>query len=105
MPDRTDTGTGNPDGAGGMTTAPGADAGLNCANVGCGPPPLCGQGCQAACGCCPCSEGERNGNLLCSEGCYDMAPVDAACAPDDGDSVATDAPSDQCAEAPAVRGG
>lgn len=25
---------------------------INCANVGCGPPPSCGQACTAPCGCC-----------------------------------------------------
>src|SRR5579863_1702654 len=52
-------------------------AALNCANVGCSLPPLCGQGCQAPCGCCSCAEGEItaiNGVAgRCTGGCY--APV------------------------------
>ena len=34
-------------------------------------PPLCSAGCQATCGCCSCTPGERNGDLVCtSAGCY-----------------------------------
>src|SRR5688572_3328720 len=67
-----------------LTGSPPADSGAggtgggaaSCANVGCSPPPLCSQGCQAACGCCDCAPGERSGNLVCaSGGCYEPAPA------------------------------
>jgi len=46
-----------------------------CAGTGCGPPPMCGVGCQATCGCCPCRAGERAGDLVCTDyGCYAPAP-------------------------------
>src|SRR5262245_41815399 len=48
----------------------------NCANVGCALPPMCGVGCQAPCGCCPCAPGSRSGDLLCTDqGCYVSSPV------------------------------
>jgi hypothetical protein len=51
------------------------DGGVNCANIGCGLPPLCSEGCRAPCGCCPCAPGERNGTLICTDrGCYEPAP-------------------------------
>jgi hypothetical protein len=28
---------------------------INCASVGCGPPPICGEACGSECGCCACS--------------------------------------------------
>src|SRR5688572_20605488 len=67
-----------------LTGSPPADSGAggagggptSCANVGCSPPPLCSQGCQAACGCCACAPGQRSGNLVCaSGGCYEPAPA------------------------------
>jgi hypothetical protein len=64
---------------GSLTPQPdaGSDAPPNvCANAGCAAPPLCSLGCTATCGCCNCSPGERNGDLLCTEqGCF--APVPA----------------------------
>jgi hypothetical protein len=59
---------------------PVGDAGFSCANVGCAAPPLCTIGCTAACGCCRCTPGERNGDLVCVDtGCYEPGPVrDAA---------------------------
>jgi hypothetical protein len=48
----------------------------NCANVGCASPPLCAAGCQAACGCCACTPGAHDGDLVCTDrGCYEPAPV------------------------------
>jgi trypsin inhibitor len=48
----------------------------SCANVGCALPPLCGTGCQAPCGCCPCAPGSREGDLLCTDrGCYVSSPA------------------------------
>jgi trypsin inhibitor len=59
------------------------DSGNSCALAGCGAPPLCGQGCQSACGCCLCTPGSRSGGLLCTDaGCY---------VPDDGSDAAADA--------------
>lgn len=64
-----------------------------CATVGCAPAPLCGNDCQATCGCCSCTPGERNGNLVCAAaGCYAEAltidgGADAADAAADGGSV------------------
>jgi hypothetical protein len=59
------------------------DGGASCANIGCGAPPLCSLGCQERCGCCPCTPGERNGNLVCtSAGCF--APTSAPDAGSDG---------------------
>jgi hypothetical protein len=46
-----------------------------CANVGCASPPLCIEGCKAACGCCSCAPGERVGDLLCVGGCYVPAQI------------------------------
>lgn len=58
----------------------------NCANVGCGLPPMCSSGCQAACGCCRCTPGSREGDLLCiDEGCYVTLP-----GTDAGTDVGTD---------------
>ena len=54
-----------------------ADAAPNCANAGCAAPPLCSTGCQATCGCCSCTPGQRNGELVCtSQGCFAPAPAD-----------------------------
>src|SRR5262245_11352787 len=48
----------------------------NCANVGCARPPMCSTGCQAACGCCSCVPGSREGDLLCTDqGCYVSSPA------------------------------
>lgn len=51
-----------------------ADGGINCAVVGCGPAPICGQACSAPCGCCPCNNGDTisqdGGTLVCMNGCY-----------------------------------
>jgi hypothetical protein len=58
-----------------------------CANVGCGAPPLCSEGCRATCGCCSCTPGDRQGDLVCTNGCYAPAPpVDASAdaSPDGG---------------------
>ena len=47
-----------------------------CAHAGCAAPPLCSVGCTATCGCCSCSPGERNGDLVCtSQGCFAPAPA------------------------------
>ena len=60
-----------------------------CATVGCGPPPMCRTGCQAQCGCCTCTPGDRIGDLVCtSAGCYEPAPAfDAGADAADGGSV------------------
>ncbi len=61
---------------GSSTLAPAADAAADlppntCANVGCAAPPLCSVGCTATCGCCSCSAGQRNGDLVCTDqGCF-----------------------------------
>jgi hypothetical protein len=58
------------------TSADAADDAISCANVGCAAPPLCSAGCQATCGCCTCTPGQRNGELVCtSAGCYEPAPA------------------------------
>jgi hypothetical protein len=51
-----------------------ADSGIDCALVGCGPPPLCATGCQEVCGCCSCADGEIQGALVCQGGCF--VPLD-----------------------------
>ncbi len=51
----------------------GSGGGVNCALVGCAAPPLCATGCTEVCGCCPCSDGATNGDLVCTGGCW--APV------------------------------
>lgn len=71
------------------TTSTGS--GVDCSVVGCGAPPLCSTGCQEACGCCPCGEGEvvndpQNGPMVCKGGCYEPAPLDGG-APDVSDDV------------------
>lgn len=75
-------GAGGMPGAGGASpSAGGAPSGgsgtgggpIDCSNVGCGPPPVCGEPCGTPCGCCPCAAGERNGPYVCEGGCY--APV------------------------------
>jgi hypothetical protein len=53
---------------------------------GCAPTPLCSEGCQSVCACCPCFEGERSGDLFCKGGCY--LPVASS---DGGSPDATDA--------------
>jgi hypothetical protein len=68
---------------GGRLGAGGAGgAGIDCSNVGCGVPPICGQACGAPCGCCPCADGERNGPNVCLGGCYAPASdAGTACNP------------------------
>ena len=64
---------GTPPASGGTSTQKsntGGSPGFNCANVGCATPPLCSTGCTEVCGCCPCSEGAKNGNLVCKGGCW-----------------------------------
>jgi hypothetical protein len=76
-------------GCGGSLTKSDAGAdtgGPNCANVGCAAPPMCSTGCQAPCGCCSCASGQRNGDLLCTGGCYVPAPDGGS---DGGGSVCT----------------
>lgn len=50
------------------------DTGIDCSTIGCGAPPVCGEACDAPCGCCPCAEGEvvdRGGTAyVCTGGCY-----------------------------------
>ena len=63
-----------------------------CAHTGCGAPPLCSVGCTATCGCCNCSPGERNGELVCTDqGCF--APVPAT---DGGSDGGADGAADVC---------
>lgn len=62
-------------GAGGSTVGP-----LDCSNVGCSPPADCDTGCQAPCGCCSCTEGERQARgsdwpRRCIGGCWAPAYV------------------------------
>ena len=80
-----------------------ADAGSNCATVGCSAPPLCSQGCTAPCGCCLCTPGERSGDLVCTDqGCY--GPV--AAAPDAGILVACSGEGDPlCGQGSSCIGG
>lgn len=63
--------------SGGSTSVGGADASgqagessIDCSQVGCSPPPLCSTGCTEQCGCCPCTEGEVQGELVCTGGCF-----------------------------------
>jgi Kunitz/Bovine pancreatic trypsin inhibitor domain len=64
----------------GGSLMPAPDAGTDvppnvCAHAGCAAPPLCSVGCTAPCGCCNCSPGERNGELVCTDrGCFAPAP-------------------------------
>jgi hypothetical protein len=50
------------------------DSTIDCSAVGCSPPPLCSEGCQAVCGCCACAEGSTSsigGTVhVCRGGCY-----------------------------------
>lgn len=50
------------------------DSGIDCSTIGCGAPTVCGERCDAPCGCCPCAEGEvvdRGGTAyVCTGGCY-----------------------------------
>jgi hypothetical protein len=71
-----------------LNPQPDADT-TSCANVGCAAPPLCSAGCQATCGCCSCTPGERSGDLVCtSAGCYAPVPVADAGADSGTDAVA-----------------
>src|ERR1043165_9947322 len=69
-------------GTGGVAGS-GAAGGINCSNVGCGPPPRCDVGCQEPCGCCPCADGSvqviGGQKYVCGGGCYAPVapPVDA----------------------------
>lgn len=85
------SGGGGSAGTGGAT---GGSGGIDCSNVGCGAPPMCSEGCTAACGCCPCGEGEQQaaqgGYLLCTGGCWTFVAAKpcggiagAACAADE----------------------
>lgn len=73
-------GTAQAGGAGMHQAGQGGSTAVDCANVGCAPPPLCSEGCLDACGCCPCADGEiieRTGtSYRCEGGCY--APFTAA---------------------------
>jgi hypothetical protein len=57
------------------------DSTIDCSAVGCSPPPLCSEGCQAVCGCCACAEGSTSsigGTVhVCRGGC-DAPSGDAA---------------------------
>lgn len=56
---------------GGTDAGPMADAGIDCSSVGCGAAPICGQACDAPCGCCPCTDGEEMGTgYVCEGGCF-----------------------------------
>lgn len=81
------TGMGGLIGAGGGIVFPGpggqlggfpGTGGMDCSNVGCGAPPICGEACDAPCGCCPCGPGQHQviGGLdyLCTNGCWAPAP-------------------------------
>ncbi len=48
---------------------------IDCSRVGCGAPPMCSTGCTEVCGCCSCGDGETQGGLVCSGGCW--APAEA----------------------------
>jgi hypothetical protein len=48
---------------------------IDCSLVGCGAPPMCSTGCTEVCGCCSCGDGETQGGLVCTGGCW--APADA----------------------------
>lgn len=52
----------------------GVDAGIDCSTIGCGAPVVCGEACDAPCGCCACGDGEvidRGGmRYVCAGGCY-----------------------------------
>lgn len=56
---------------------------VDCSTAGCALAPVCGQGCDAPCGCCPCVEGDTvdiGGELhaCTADGCYAPSPqVDA----------------------------
>ena len=70
------TGTGGVTGRGGSGAGgAGGNAGtggstIDCALVGCSPPPMCATGCTATCGCCPCADGTWQGDLVCRGGCW-----------------------------------
>jgi hypothetical protein len=83
-----DAGQAGAGGNGGTTGATGGTTSISCANVGCSQPPLCSEGCKALCGCCPCSPGVRQGDLVCANGCYAPAVAPDAAGPDQ----AADAP-------------
>ncbi len=67
----TSAGGANPTG-GGVATG-GTSSGIDCSQVGCAAPPLCSVGCTEPCGCCPCSEGTVQSNLVCTNGCWASA--------------------------------
>ena len=97
-------GTGGSTRTGGTTGATGGTTSSqpNCAMVGCSPPPLCSEGCTAPCGCCPCTTGQRSGDLICTKnGCYASAVApDAA-----GLDQAVDAPQADARQGGAGGGG
>ena len=67
-------GTGGSSGSAGAPA--GGSGGIDCSLVGCAAPPLCSEGCQAECGCCPCGEGQINTvdgvDYVCTNGCWDV---------------------------------
>ncbi len=67
----TSAGGANP--AGGSVATGGTSGGIDCSRVGCAAPPLCSVGCTEPCGCCPCSEGTVQDNLVCANGCWASA--------------------------------
>lgn len=58
----------------GSDASVGGDSGLDCSVIGCGPPTVCGDACDAPCGCCPCGDGEEvtigGEPYVCAGGCY-----------------------------------
>jgi hypothetical protein len=46
---------------------------LDCALVGCGETPMCGEACSSSCGCCLCAEGQQQGRSVCRGGCWAAA--------------------------------
>jgi hypothetical protein len=74
-----------------------------CAGVGCGPVPICGEGCVSQCGCCTCSTGQRyceGGTLFeCTGGCFspvEICPTVESCVTftSDGSSFCAKSPAD-----------
>lgn len=88
-------GKGGSSGAG--ATSSGGSGGLDCSTVGCGAPPLCGDGCQAPCGCCACGLGQVQNiggvDYVCQGDCWAPVAADggAACGGDGGCPCTSDA--------------
>jgi hypothetical protein len=57
----------------------GGSGAIDCSMVGCALPPACEVGCSEVCGCCPCGEGQVQGDRVCRGGCWALGDPAGGC--------------------------